>query len=412
MSEDRIENWRFFCALLFIAWVSLVPEPWQQEYNLQVKSLLGVALLISILGHRLAVKKYFFRRADIFFWLYAGGVFFTIWYAAHRGIALRVYSDITISAFFIYFLLANEMSPKNILRILRVLCACAGLVSLFGIAEMLTRSNLLYTRMLSNIYYQRFIIEGRMMSTLAHPNILGAYLVSCAPIAYYCYKNQSQGWPKLAYWANFWLILAALFLSYSRGSWLAFVVMLIFALILQKKLTFARSMFMAGLILAMLAYIALSRQTSFYGWGNLIFWDPLGLGHRMTSYLSAIEMIKKHPFVGVGMGNFREIFNHYSPYRVAYEVRIPDSVYLMYLAETGIIGFTGFVVFLGGLVNKAKVYYNTTSAYAQASFALLVGFAGLLANLASFDGFLWKTPLYLFWIFAGLIAGITRVEEG
>jgi O-antigen ligase len=103
------------------------------------------------------------------------------------------------------------------------------------------------------------------------------------------------------------------------------------------------------------------------------------------------------------------LFNQYSGgIKLPYEIMIPDSIYLMHLAETGLIGFTGLILFLINIFKKAVSFYKRMEGdNKDMSFALILGFTGLLINLASFDGFLWRTPFYLFWMLAGAIAGLS-----
>jgi O-antigen ligase len=89
---------------------------------------------------------------------------------------------------------------------------------------------------------------------------------------------------------------------------------------------------------------------------------------------------------------------------------IPESIYLMHLAETGILGFLGLVILLTQVLRRAWLNCHLQG---EISFIMMMSFLGLLFNLASFDGFLWKTPFYLFWIFLALInARSAPVKEG
>ncbi len=56
------------------------------------------------------------------------------------------------------------------------------------------------------------------------------------------------------------------------------------------------------------------------------------------------NMLKDHPFFGVGFKNFRVKFNRYKIDKnenTPMEFRIPDNMYLTLLAETGVVGFSG-----------------------------------------------------------------------
>lgn len=112
-----------------------------------------------------------------------------LWVATNKKTAGDFYLDLIISAVLIYFLVKNEFRKDNANAILCSFCIFAAAVSIFGFIEMITGKNILYQSTINNIFYNRFIEQKRMMSTLIHPNVLGSYLLPCAPIPYYLYYS-------------------------------------------------------------------------------------------------------------------------------------------------------------------------------------------------------------------------------
>jgi O-antigen ligase len=118
-------------------------------------------------------------------------------------------------------------------------------------------------------------------------------------------------------------------------------------------------------------------------------------------------MFRSHPFVGVGINTYREAFDQYYTANLTHEVKIPDSIYLWHLAETGIFGFFGLLVLLfNAFVNIRTVFSKLEDEEKNILFTIICAFCALLINMGTFDGFLWQTPLSLFWIFYASIAAI------
>ncbi|MFN7170146.1 MAG: hypothetical protein ACK4NT_02750, partial [Candidatus Omnitrophota bacterium] len=97
---------------------------------------------------------------------------------------------------------------------------------------------------------------------------------------------------------------------------------------------------------------------------------------------------------------------------VPYEFKIPDNMYLTIFAETGLLGLFCFLFFISGLLRRAV---RTLRIIAQEEreflFILICGFIAILFNMASYDLFYWHMPLYFFWIYAGLIRGLSFLKN-
>jgi len=394
-----------FFIIVFIAWVSFVPEPWQLKCGLQVKYALSILLLLSFWRHKFDFEDYFFRGSDAWFWVYLFLISLNIPFAQDKKLALGFYKDFSLSVILVFFLIRNELTQSNIKKIFYVLCLFAAAVCLFGFWEVLTKTNIIYVKLMYSDFYTRYIKLGRMMSTLIHPNILGAYLIACLPIAVYFYKAAEHIKVRIINRGIILVILAAIILTYSRGTYVAFVLMVFISSLLKRRIRWV-------VIVGLICIIFLLAVSTIPGHGNVFVrfrYDhlvPYALhGHRTAQYLVTFYMLKVHPLAGIGLNSYRQLFNQYTHLRFPYEVMIPDSIYLMQLAEAGIIGFFGFILFLGGLFWNARRMYRRLSGDDKDLFlAIMMGFLALLFNMAFFDGFLWRTPLYLFWFFAAAIA--------
>jgi O-antigen ligase len=79
-------------------------------------------------------------------------------------------------------------------------------------------------------------------------------------------------------------------------------------------------------------------------------------------------------------------------------------MYLTLLAETGLLGFSFFLIFIILLAKKALRRISTLAGIDRwRSACFLAGFAGMLACFSTFDGLYWIMPAYVCWMYAGII---------
>lgn len=133
-------------------------------------------------------------------------------------------------------------------------------------------------------------------------------------------------------------------LTFSRGGWLGFLTMCLVFYLGDKKAV-------AVLILLALLFSSLA-----------FLWPPLAeRGKSMISfaanqdrvriYRRTLQMIKDHPLLGIGAGNFPGVYEAYSPPdQLVYHAH---SIYLSTLVELGVPGGILFLLLLGRVVAAA-----------------------------------------------------------
>lgn len=78
---------------------------------------------------------------------------------------------------------------------------------------------------------------------------------------------------------------------------------------------------------------------------------------------------------------------------------IADNMYLTILAETGIIGFLGFCIFIFLLLRRGWMKFNKLSDNPGRKWLPMVGlmaFIGLLINMAGYELFYWINQYMFF----------------
>ncbi len=122
------------------------------------------------------------------------------------------------------------------------------------------------------------------------------------------------------------------------------------------------------------------------------------------------EMLKDRPLVGAGFHHFTLLFDQYNPDPGPRDRRrIAANMYLTLLAETGALGFGAFLVFLGCLARSGCRACFTTRAPPQKTLLLisLASLVGLLAGMVGYELLYWTSPLLLFCLLCGFLAGLT-----
>jgi putative inorganic carbon (hco3(-)) transporter len=188
----------------------------------------------------------------------------------------------------------------------------------------------------------------RVYSYLRNPNLLAGYLIPAIAFSIMAIFAWKRPLPKFLAAIMAVVNTLCLVFTFSRGGWIALVVMLVaIALLLGYWLhLYRRAWVLPAVIGGMVGFIALSaifvpavrsRVLSIFS-GR----DDSSNNFRLNVWLAAIQMIKARPILGIGPGNdaFNLVYPLYSKTR--FTALGSYSVPLEILVETGIIGFTCF----------------------------------------------------------------------
>jgi O-antigen ligase len=132
--------------------------------------------------------------------------------------------------------------------------------------------------------------------------------------------------------------------------------------------------------------------------------------YRLKRYPVTFRMFKDHPIAGVGLNNYRIVFDdYYGSKSEQYAYKIPDNMYLMIIGESGILGFGLFILFIFVMLKKAvrDLRNDKDSSYKDVRLVFILMLTGILIHMASYELFYWATPYFLF-LFS--IAGLSVSE--
>lgn len=400
----------FFISCLFV-WISFFPEPVQAHYRFYLHGFLLILFSFSLAKKGLSL----FKLSDYPLWGFLIAISVNIFFVRQSNTAFKAYLDLSVPLFCIYYLMSDgSVYDKNFNLLAKTVCICSILVSLGGILEFIFAYNPIYEHGIENPFYKRYISGSvvRPMSTQFNPVVLGTYLLGSLPFNFVLFK-QNKSFFRFLGALGVVLNTAIIILTFSRGVFLGLIAMITFYLFIQKR---HRSLVIFFIILFL--FILLNSYLPYpfnrFGYGQLIA-ENRGVfsGYRFTRIAMTWHIFRDHPLVGLGLQHFRIRFYEYFPFnfRVPYEFMIADNMYLTILAETGIVGLTGFLIFMFSMLIKGfklliRLKYMPEERLQLA--LILSAFLGLLVNAGAYEIFYWSNPYIFFCIMAGLIKSFVK----
>lgn len=236
-------------------------------------------------------------------------------------------------------------------------------------------------------------------SSFPHYNGFGGYLVVALSSMFGIFLSLKMSrMKKYLFFALIILSLGAIFITFSRGSWMSLFVSFIFLNILSGK-GFKRLLpvFIAVFLVFLMPVF---RDRLFF------IFEHGGDSDRFKYWQAAWQMILGHPFFGTGVGTFMANFSKYLP---STNVSYAHNCYLQIWAETGIFSLLSFLIFAVSLV-----YFGIKRFFASQDFILLGFLSGAVGFLIHtlFEVNLYSLQLaVLFWAWAGLIIARIRVDS-
>ena len=390
--------------IVFLAWISFFPQSFHNKYYFYTKLVLAGFFFLLLIRERSI--RFLLNREDLFLWLFLGWNVVSVFFAFDGSAAWKRCIDFIIPAITLYFIFKENSRADKLNTVLYTVFLAGVIVSIIGILEFSYKRNIIYEYFFQNDFYPIYLYRRRIMSTLMVPAVLGTYLMCCLIVSYYIIAITKNKVRKLFVRIGSFFILIAILLTFTRATWLAVLITAAVYFYNNKKIL---SVFIVFIFL-LLGAIALARLDPEID--KRVRFDKminyLKEGHRLKRYPLTLKMVKEHPFVGVGPNNYRIVFDKYcgADKEGDYSLKIPDNMYLMILGESGIVGLGLFILFIAGLIKRylrvIKDKYREQRLLMLALFSILLGF---LIHMLSYDLFYWTTPLFLFFMFLGMLSG-------
>lgn len=172
-------------------------------------------------------------------------------------------------------------------------------------------------------------------------NALGLFLVFALCLCGSVNAGKKRDW---FFKINCVLLIVGIVFSYSRGAWLAAIVSVVGLLLCRfKKIIFV---FAACVVLM----VIISPKSISDRFGSVFKGGDANIKQRLELWDYTIEIIKKHPIIGTGLGTFEEMYRLEHPNGIPEKgeesrvIRHAHNLYLQMLSEIGVLGFSLFLV--------------------------------------------------------------------
>jgi O-antigen ligase len=322
--------------------------------------------------------------------------------------SLRACSQL-VAALCLYFAVGAWIKTEaEVGQILRLILLSSILVAGFGFYQAIIGNySDIYFWLYPNLYENLEPWTGRITSLLGYSNSLAGFLNLIFPIALGLLLVRSSSRNRLLGGISLACGIAALVLTASRGGFASFLAELLLAAIYLTRQAASRKWLLIGAlataVLGLILFFGFVRtpwlQEDESSAMRLLFW-----GVASSLFLSS-------PIVGVGYGNFRDLYDLPGIKPGIFDVH---NLYLQLLAETGLPGFFSFFTAIVHVIRKCL----RSLKWRQQGLKTVVYFAALAAVISvllhGFVDFLFiVSPQFtaLFWVILALVVVADRWSD-
>jgi O-antigen ligase len=319
-----------------------------------------VALIyVGVLGSRVILQKrpFVFRASEILILMYGVTIVVSLIVSEFQNDAVTLASD-WFKDFAIMLLVIQLGSREDVLkRGMWILVLTAALLSLLSTYQNLTGdfTNEFFGFAKAPVHEIITGVDGaRVTGPLDDPNFYGLILLLAYPAAIYRLFSDDKKWLKGLAAVCTALIVSTIILTYSRGAFLALVVVSILIVRERKMNPYkigAIALFMFIVLLPVMPAGFTDRLSTLGLFTNdkVPVTTESSFQGRTSEAIVALRMFRDYPLLGVGRGNYPRLYQTYSR-RLGIDHRATErdahSLYLEVIAETGIIGITLFILII------------------------------------------------------------------
>ena len=411
MGRSDLAGIVFFACVM--CWISFFPQPIQEMAgSWPAVAVAALVLSLSIWGR---ARRTLVSFQDIFVFLFVASLLPGLLVAYDLALACKTWYVVSICLVTFYFtgkyciIRIPSFRPVAV-----VFSSCSLVLSVWAVIEIFTGSDVLYKGILYNPFYMRYVTGlVRPMAALYNPAVLATYLVAALPFSAYLLKVPGKGDRTLGFLAT--VFAAAVVVStLCRSSFAGLLAAaLVYFVLKQRYLSLIK--FSAGILAALVLFFFLPYPFSRLSIQGLVF-DATAVvsDYRLDRIGMALAMLKDSSFAGVGLNNFRVLFDAYSvfisgtvrPPVYNPEVNVADNMYVTLLAEAGLIGLFAFLVFVFVLISRVWKLETGVSR------VLIMSMTAFLVSIVGYDALYWQTPLMLFALLCGFMAGVEADGNG
>lgn len=359
---------------------------------------LAILLCLPYVRYRgvASAPSYLLGPAALLFML--GAVLSVAWNGANADSYLTVvrYASYLLLAFVVSIVTQDAAFRRLILWVLALSCAVTAVLAF--------QQFLNPPPLIPGEAYLGEDIKTRVAGTFYNSNFYAEYLVLMAGVVIALVLTEKR-WGRLIAGAIGIGGVVALFLTYTRGSWLALAVGLVVFIVLTdiRYLVLLAAGGIAAVVAVPGVLTRLSASTA----------NEKTASFRLGLWKVAGETIRRHPVFGVGVGDFlrgyREVVTTRADLYVGYLGFGAHNAYFALLAEIGVVGGLAFLVLTLTYATKGLFVATREGVSHEVKYTALglsVGLIAFVVNTFTSNTFQHPQPALFFWIISGIVAGL------
>jgi len=203
--------------------------------------------------------------------------------------------------------------------------------------------------------------------------------------------------------------LLALIFTFSRAAWVSFAVAgLVFTLIALRRKWLQWQYFILSIVVLSLLLFFFRESVL----PRLLGDDGGAAAARMPLNIIALNMIKSHPWIGVGINNFMAVVQDYLTHETQRAwLASAHNKYLLVWSETGTIGIIMFIWFFLAITREIwQCYKSDHILFSKLGAALLAGLCGFAVHMMA-SPFRSRSELLLLWLIAAISISMSQLSR-
>jgi putative inorganic carbon (hco3(-)) transporter len=249
-------------------------------------------------------------------------------------------------------------------------------------------------------------IYNRIFGTFAHPNLLAYYLIIPLALLVFTFsKDIQQKNPNIFYPLAILYFIILLILTYTRGAWLAFL-LIIFVIGITKY----RKFLIVSAVVVFLIYAAI--EPIRIRVDNLMTSDPgSSVQWRLGLWKDSVIYVSEAPILGHGTGTANELI--LEKRGIQFGSSDPHNDYLKILLENGELGLIAYLfIIISLIISLFKKYKEKHNAEIRNFLLIIIGLSLALYIMSFADNIIRNTALqWAYWSLIGSVFAISSINK-
>lgn len=386
--------------------------------TIRISQVLAITTVIAWIGRGLIWQRFKLRAYPIIIPI---GLF----------IAINIFSlanspnferSVLVLGFIVFTIVVSLMIPNvirhraQVERVVSILLISATVVSLFGIFQFLGDYFGLPTSLtgLRPQYTKAILGFPRVQATALEPLYYANYLLIPLGLTLCLWMSRASQIKNYLLLGIILLTGLNLFLTVSRGGYIAFGVMVLFiGLIYYRALLRPRTLLGGIAVVGLVVLLAFRFLNIGEQWSNFAehvtnIFGGASYAERVETFSIAETIWWQHPWIGIGPGGFGPYAAYHPLITPSEGYKIVNNEYIELLAETGILGLACFIVMIMILLVRSIKAWRAAKQDDYLRAVLVALTATLIAVLVQYNTF---SILYIthIWFTMGLLITVQNI---